>query len=216
MEEKDKNQKITEKKELAGAEMEIAKDISKTEEKVGKKEITQKQADKEINNKVKDEIEKVEEKKETQKKPEIKNNVVKKTEAVVNGKNVPISTKQAVAICNYIKRKDIDKAIFMLEEVKNFKKAVPMKGELPHRKGKIMSGRYPINAVSEFIKLLKSLKSNNKINELELEKYVLFCKANIAPRPYRRFGRTKFKRTHVTLKLIPVIKKQNKTKEIKK
>ena len=80
--------------------------------------------------------------------------------------------------------------------------AVPMRGEIPHRKGKIMSGRYPVKAAKEFIKLLKSLKTNALMNELELEKYKIFCKANIASRPYRRFGKGRFKRTHVEIKLI--------------
>jgi len=134
----------------------------------------------------------------------------KKTEAIVNAKDIPISTKQAVAICDYIRNKNTDEAIKMMEEVASFKKPVPMKGELPHRKGKIMSGRYPINAAKEFIKLLKGLKANAIVNELELEKYVLFCKANKAARPYRRFGRTRFKRTHITLKLIQPIKNKKR------
>jgi large subunit ribosomal protein L22 len=141
---------------------------------------------------------------------------IKKTQAVVNGQNLPISTKHAVAICNMIRGKDIDQAISMLEQVEQMKKPVPMKGEIPHRKGKIMSGRYPINASKELIKLLKSLKSNAVNNELELEKYVLFCVPNVAPRPRRRFGRTRFKRTHVTLKLIQPIKKVKKKVNNKK
>jgi len=148
-------------------------------------------------------------KKKQKKKQEIENRP-KKTDAVVNGRNLPISTKYAVAICNYIRGKNIDKVILMLEEVEKFKKPIPMKGEIPHRKGKIMSGRYPIKAAREFIKVLKSLKANAIVNELELEKYVLFCKANIASRPYKRFGRARFKRTHVTLKLILPKKKIRK------
>ena len=145
-------------------------------------------------------------------KPEKKKEIfgrAKKTEAIVNARDLPVSTKHAIAICNYIRRKDIDKAISMLEEVGKMKKAIPMKGEIPHRKGKIMSGRYPVKAVGEFIRLLKSLKANAIANELELEKYVIFCKANVAARPYRRFGTMKFKRTHVTLKLIEPVKNNN-------
>ena len=183
MEEEKKIHGIENKKEetnIAGAEQELAKDITKSEDKIKE-------------NKIKDVSEKA-----------------KKTEAVVNARNLPISTKHAIAICDYIRKKDIDKAILMLEEVGKMKKAIPMKGEIPHKKGKIMSGRYPIKAVGEFIKILKSLKANAIVNELELEKYILFCKANIAARPYRRFGRTRFKRTHVSLKLIENIKKKKK------
>lgn len=142
----------------------------------------------------------------TQKEEEQKS---KKNEAVVNGKDLPISKKHAIAICNYIKGKEVDKAIEELNDVKNFKKAISMKGEIPHRKGNMMSGRYPVTAVKEFIRLLKSLRANAVINGLELEKNIIFCKADTAPRPYRRFGQTKFKRAHVTLKLILPVKKIN-------
>ncbi len=187
-------EKINEKVEKV--EKEIAKDVSKTEEKVEEKEITQKQADKEIKKEVKEDIKKP--------KQEIKR--IKKTEAVIHGKSLSISTKHSIAICNLIRGKDIDKAILIMEQAEKMKIPVPMKGEIPHRKGKIMSGRYPVKAVKEFIKLLKSLRANALMNELELEKYRIFCKANIASRPYRRFGKGRFKRTHVKIKLIPLRK----------
>lgn len=147
---------------------------------------------------------KTEEKKES--KAVLSKKIIKivKKEAVVNGRNLNISTKQAVAICNFIRNRNIDAAISNLGLVTTYKKAVPMKGEIPHRKGKIMSGRYPIKAVKEFIRLLKSLKANGMINELELEKFKIFCMANQASRPYKRFGQGKIKRSHVVIKLIPV------------
>lgn len=151
--------------------------------------------------------EKVEETKvvETPKKEVKKKNSTNK-EAIVNAKNVPISTKQAIGIGDYIKNKNVDKAIKMLEEVLTFKKAVPMKRELPHRKGDIMSGRYPINATKQFIIILKGLKANALNLGIEIEDKVLACKSNVAPRPFRKFGRTRFKRTHVTVKLIKKIR----------
>jgi len=202
---------ITDTKVIEKTEKEIAKDITKTEEKVEEHKITQKQADKEIKQEVKEDIEKEQKdigKKESKKKVE-KEQKSTKTEAVVNAQGSPISTKHSIAICNLIRGKDIDKAISILELAEQRKIAVPMRGEIPHRKG-MMSGRYPIKAVKEFIKLLKSLKANAIVNELELEKYVIFCKSNVAPRPHRRFGRTRFKRTHVTLKLILPVKKKKK------
>ena len=55
-----------------------------------------------------------------------------------------------------------------------------MKGEIPHRKGKgMMSGRYPLNAVKDFIMLLKSLKANAINHEIELEKVKLACMPNM-------------------------------------
>lgn len=126
----------------------------------------------------------------------------KKIEAVVNGRDLRISTKHAVAVCNYIKNKDVDIAIRDLEEVGKMRKPIPMRGEIPHKKG-MMSGRYPINAVYDIIRLLKSVKSNALSHEIELEKVKIACMANVASRPAKRFGQGRHKRSHVQIKLIP-------------
>jgi ribosomal protein L22 len=154
--------------------------------------------------------EKNEDKKENIKKEFNKQeNKIKKTEAVVNGKDIGISRKHAVALCNFIRNMNIEEAMIKLENVLKMKIPVPMKGEIPHRKGRIMSGRYPLNAVREFLILLKSLKSNAINHELELEKMKLFCMANRASRPMKRFGKGRHKRVHVQIKLIPIGGKDN-------
>ena len=62
-------------------------------------------------------------------------------------------------ICNFIRGKKIDSAISDLELVIKKKKAVPFKGEIPHRRDLgVMSGRYPINASKIFIQILKGLR----------------------------------------------------------
>jgi len=161
------------------------------------------------------ESEKTDTEKKEDKKEAKKETKPKKTEAIVNAKSLPISTKHSIAICNMIRNKDIDEAISLLERAEKGKIPVLMRGEIPHRKGKgIMSGRYPTKALGYFIKSLKSLKANALINELELEKYKIFCKADVASRPYRRFGRGRFKRTHLTLKLILPVKKKKLKKSI--
>jgi len=139
-----------------------------------------------------------EKKKEIVKKPEKK--IPKKTEAIVNSVNLPVSTKYSVAICKFIKGRKIENAIIDLEEVLAHKKAIPMKGEIPHRKGKIMSGRYPKKAVEHFIKLLKSLLANSNANELN-NPIISDAIANIGSRPFGRFGRIRKKRTHVKIKV---------------
>ncbi len=133
----------------------------------------------------------------------------KKSEAVVNSKNVPVSTKYAVAICKFLKKKTIDKALEDLEKVQKLKKAVPMKGEIPHRKGKIMSGKFPIRASKHFVTILKSLKGNALVNEIE-EPIIAKAIANKAQRPFGRFGRIRRKRTHITLVAESSIKNLNK------
>lgn len=125
----------------------------------------------------------------------------KKTEAFTRGTSLPISKKHSMYLGDFIKNKKIDDAIVDLEKVTKYKKIVPFKGEIPHRKGKgMMSGRYPIKASQFFIKMLKGLRGNALVNGLDLEKTrIVFSSANWAHRPPRREGR-KAKRTHVLIK----------------
>ena len=129
----------------------------------------------------------------------------KKEEAIARGLGMHASKKHCMYICNFIKNKPVDKAISDLEDVIKLKRAVPFKGEIPHRKGKIMSGRYPINASKLFIKLLRGLRGNALVNNLDIEKArIIFASANWASRPLRREGR-KAKRANVLIKLNEVV-----------
>jgi ribosomal protein L22 len=142
---------------------------------------------------------------------------LKREFALVNGINISMSRKEAGHICDMIRNKNIDDAIKMVDEVIVFKRPVRMTSrEYPHQHGKGVAGAcYPIEAAKHFAILLKNLKANALHHELELEKVVIFCKANGASRPYRRGG-ARFKRTHVMLKLIKKEeKKQDKTKNMK-
>jgi len=136
-------------------------------------------------------------KKPIQKKPKVKKNY-----AVVDSKNVHVSTKYSISICKFIKNKKIEKAIADLEDVLAMKKAVPMKGEYAHRKnvGKTASGRgkYPQQATKHFLILLKSLQGNANYNEIN-EPVITEAVANIGERPYGRFGSVKRKRTHIRI-----------------
>jgi ribosomal protein L22 len=152
---------------------------------------------------------------ETSEKKEVKKPAkkIKKDEVSVNVDGVPISTKFSMAICKFIKYKPIEKAIKDLEEVARLKKAVPMKGETPHRKGDIMAGRFPKKASEAFIVLLKSLLANANNHDVE-EPIISFAMANIGSRPYGKHG-IKRKRTNLVIKarskkLNNKIRKKNK------
>ena len=160
------------------------------------------------------------EKKETEEKPvkeekskeEKKKKVIKikKTEAFVNETSIPISTKHSIAICKFIKGKKIEDAINNLEQVVLKKKAVPMKGEIPHRKG-MMSGRYPKKAAEHFIKVLKRLAANAIVNGLE-NPVIAETIANFGSRPYGKFGRVRKKRTHLKI----TVKEKKEEKKLRK
>ena len=164
------------------------------------------------------EVVKTEEKKpETPKeiKKEVKKEVpkVKKSEVSARGVNLPISTKDAKFVCKFVVKKRIGDAIRDLEQVERGRKAVPMKGEIPHRKGKgIASGRFPKKAAKNFIVLLKSLAANANESSLD-EPIIVEAMANMATRPYGRFGRTQKKRTHVKIIAKDKIKLKKKVKK---
>jgi large subunit ribosomal protein L22 len=173
-----------------------------------------------MENKEKEEIEKTAkvetpaEKTDASKKVEVKKiEKPKKTEAKVGITSAPISTIHSIYLCKFVKRKSIEQAIEGLEKVVAKKKALPMKGEYPHKKG-MMSGKYPQNSTKYFIKILKSLQSNANVNEIK-NPVIAEAIANLAPRPRGRFGRYQRKRTHITI--IVREKKENKkpNKEIK-
>jgi ribosomal protein L22 len=124
---------------------------------------------------------------------------VKKEEAVARGDSIRASKRHCMYICNFIKGKTVDQSIMELEQVVKMKRAIPYKGEVPHRKGAMMSGRYPVNASKIFITMLKGLKGNILVNGMDLEKTrIVSGVSNWASRPAKRSG-GKSKRTHVTL-----------------
>jgi ribosomal protein L22 len=151
-------------------------------------------------------------KEKAEEKKEVKKETKKpKKEAFVNSFNAHLSTKTSAYVCKFIKNKSIDDAISDLELVIVQKKVVPMKGEIPHRKGKgIMAGRYPRNAAEHFINLLKTLKGNSNVNGIE-EPIIVEAVANLGERPFGKFGAIRRKRTHIR-----IVAKNKLVKEKKK
>jgi large subunit ribosomal protein L22 len=207
MAEENKKQK-TENEKKAEASLEKIEEKKAAEEKQEVKEIPEEETgEKPVVEEQKTETKDVQteesdsEKKESEKKKQPQK-VVKKDEALVNGFALPISTKQAMAICKFIRGKRIGDAIRELEDVKIKRKAVPMKGEIPHKKGAGKfasgSGRYPKNASESFINLLKTLAANSNMNGME-EPIIHKAIANIASRPFGKGGRVRKKRTHVRI-----------------
>lgn len=193
------NKKTDEKMEEKTAEKHNEEKKEKQVEHKDEKESKEKHAkvDNSDSKKTKEEKEFKEIKKQTKPK-------VKKEEAIVRGMSVPISTLHSIAICRFIKGKKIEDAIEYLEQTVRGKKAIPMKGEIPHRHGyignkRMMSGRFPKNASQEIIKLLKSLNSNANMHDIP-NPIISEASASIASRPYGRFGSIKHKRTHVTIR----------------
>lgn len=182
----------TEKKEVVEVPKEEVKVETKTD--VAEKKIEAKED-------VKIETEKESASKKEEAKPKKKAEKKAAKEFVVaNLSNLKMSTKYAISICKFIKHKTVEQAILDLEQVKLKKKAVPMKGEIPHRHGKgMMSGRFPERAAEEFVSALKSTLSNAASHGIE-DPVIVEAIANIGNRPYARYG-IRRKRTHLKIKL---------------
>ena len=193
--------KIENKKEETNKKS-LVKEKVETDKKVGKKETSKASENKSEDKKETEKDKKVEKKKVEKKLP-------KKDEAVALGKSFHISKKHGMYICSFIKNKKIDDAMKDLGEVILMKRAVPFKGEIPHRKGKgMMSGRYPVKAAGLFINLLKSLKGNVLVNGMDLDKTrIKIASANWAARPMRS-NRREGKRTHVVLKAREILEEK--------
>lgn len=173
----------SEKKKIELAEAPIKKD---TEIKNIQKEI------------IEEKSEKIQEKKETKENKKQEKPKIKRDNAIIRAKDLPLSTKKSSAFCKFIKNKEIGKAIADLEDVLKHKKAVPSKGEIPHKKG-MAGGIYSDKTAEYFLKLVKSLQANAVVNNLE-NPVISEAFANIASRPFSKFGRVRKKRSHITIK----------------
>ncbi len=151
--------------------------------------------------------EKTEKTEKAEKKTESKPKVVK-SEAVARGVSIHASKRHCMYIGNFIKGKTVDAAISDLEQVVKLKRAIPFKGEIPHRKGAMMSGRYPVEASKLFIGMLKGLKGNISVNNMPAETRIFSVVSNWASRPRRSNG--KAKRTNVVIIAKPITKEATK------
>jgi len=115
--------------------------------------------------------------------------------------NVPVSSKQCVEICTFLRGKELDKAITILENVIDEKQAIPFRrftNGVGHRPG-MAAGRYPVKASSEILVLLENVKANATTQGLTGTLNITHLSANRASRPVRNRlkYRGEFKRTHL-------------------
>ena len=128
----------------------------------------------------------------------------KENYAIVRGIDLPISTKQAIELCNFIRYKSVIRAKKQLSLTLKKKLAIPLTRfhkDRGHRKGKIGPGFYPQKATKHIIDLLNSLEANAQNKGLNTE--ILFVKKAMANKAgtAAHFGRQRrsMKRTHIEL-----------------
>ncbi len=134
--------------------------------------------------------------------------MVEINEVRVVGKDLPISTKDSIEICNFIRRRTLEDSKKILEGVIDEKRVIPYKRfnmDRGHKKGKIGPGRYPKKASLHILQVLESAEANAKNLNLDVKNlYIRSIIANKASRSWHngRQRRTKTKRTHVNVILI--------------
>jgi large subunit ribosomal protein L22 len=136
------------------------------------------------------------------------------------GTSMPISMKHSVEVCNMIRGKNLQKAKKLLNEVIDFKRAVPYRRfgkDTPHKPG-IGAGRYPINTITEILKIIESAEANAQFKGLNTNNLVIAkIVPNKASEPYRagRQRGRKAKRAHLEV-IVEERKTEAKSKEDKK
>jgi len=142
--------------------------------------------------------------------------VIEENTATVNGRDLNISTKHSIEICNFIRGKNLLKSKAFLEMVIAKKKAVPFKrykGDVGHKPGRTGPGRYPEKASKVILGLLESLEVNAQNKGLDTA--ALYLKEVVPNRAagvwhYGRQRRRKMKLSHIFLLAEEAVKKEEK------
>ncbi|MBW2971379.1 50S ribosomal protein L22 [Candidatus Woesearchaeota archaeon] len=149
------------------------------------------------------------------------NNLDKEKTAKAVGISLGISTKNSVEVCKYVRNKNAEQALRMLEDVTKLKKAVPFRRhifDLAHKR-KIGPGRYPVKTCEEIIGVIENAMSNAENKGLSREDlYIKHICAHLAATPWRygRHARRKAKRTHIEVVLEERVPEEGKAKKAKK
>jgi len=136
--------------------------------------------------------------------------------AQVVGRNLPISRKIGREIAVFIKGKTATRAIDELKRVADGDLAISYKRfnqDTPHRKGHIMSGRFPKKASLEIAKLIESLKANAEQKALDVDAIKIVhasCQHGTLAWHYGRKRRRRRKLAHFELVGIEVEEEEEK------
>lgn len=133
-------------------------------------------------------------------------NGIGEKKATAYGKSLPISTKQAVEVCNAIRGRRLEAVKRILNDTIEMKVPIAFKrynDNVGHRKGNMGPGRYPKKACGEILSLVESAEANAQVKGLNASSLVLSMifasKASIQYHSGRR--RRKMKRTNIRIEV---------------
>ena len=150
-----------------------------------------------------------------------KQNIEEEHTAKAVGISLPISTKQSIEVCNFIRNKPLERAKTMLNDVILTKIAVPFKRfkVIGHKRGNMASGRYPIKTSKEILGVLESAEANAQFKGLNTSNlFICHISSQKAGNQwhYGRQKRRKMKRTTIEVVLQEKASDKKQTKENKK
>ncbi|MBI3026813.1 50S ribosomal protein L22 [Candidatus Woesearchaeota archaeon] len=131
------------------------------------------------------------------------------------GLGLPISLKQSVEICNFIKNRNVIDAKKILQNVIDKKLAIPFRRynwDLGHKK-KIGPGRYPEKSSKYLIKLIEDAEANAQFKGMSTSNLVIsHISAHKSAKSwhYGRKSRRKMKRTNVEIVIGEKARTENK------
>lgn len=123
-------------------------------------------------------------------------------QAIANGPGLVISSKSAIMICAYLRKRKLSAVKRILNAVIAKKEAIPFTrftNGVGHRVGIPAAGRYPVKACDAILKLIESAEANAIDKGMTGELVVVELRANKGNAPMRqgRQSRREAKRTHV-------------------
>ena len=121
------------------------------------------------------------------------------------GRTLPISTKQSIEICTFIRGKKLDQAKAMLDRALNETYPIPFKrftDGVGHRKGNLTSGRYPKNACTAVLSLLNSAQANAQFKGLSSSDLVVSHISAQKGSNTWKYGRRRRKAKNTTVEVV--------------
>ena len=144
----------------------------------------------------------------------------KENQARAVGVALPISFKHSFEVCNHIRKRTLQRAKKILQDVIEVKKAVPYRRydfDLSHKK-ETGPGRYPVKCATEILTILESAEANAQFKGLNTSNLVIVhLSAHNAGKVWHngRQSRRKMKRTHIEVVLQESKSKDKAKKESK-
>ncbi len=137
------------------------------------------------------------------------------------GRSLPISFKQSIEICNFIRNKRMDYAKNVLNKVIEQKQTIPFKRfnmNVGHKK-RMAAGRYPKKASKEILKLINSVEANAQFKGMNTANLIIkHISANKASKVvhYGRKRSREAKRTNLEIVVQEKVESKKAEKRIEK